>query len=168
MIVNTSLKKKKKKNKKKKDNRLVKGLIKKLPKKPTKDDWIKFNEWVNEKERCLNSKIFQKNFNYQRPSSMLKELYKINDKYKNNDLVNVIKNGLSDLKKKIENMCEKEKEIEQLNEIRYCWKIIELNSKNQLGLRLPISRLPISSAQLKAGNNSEKLKNEIRQLLYSL
>ena len=29
-------------------------------------------------------------------------------------------------------------------------------------------RLPISLAQLKAGNNSEKLKNEIRQLLYSL
>ena len=27
------------------------------------------------------------------------------------------------------------------------------------------SRLPISLAQLKAGNNSEKLKNEIRQLL---
>ena len=31
-----------------------------------------------------------------------------------------------------------------------------------------ISRLPISLAQLKAGNNSEKLKNEIKQLLYSL
>ena len=29
------------------------------------------------------------------------------------------------------------------------------------------SRLPITLAQLKAGNNSEKLKNEIRQLLYS-
>ena len=29
-------------------------------------------------------------------------------------------------------------------------------------------RLPISLAQLKAGNNSEKLKNEIRQILYSL
>ena len=29
------------------------------------------------------------------------------------------------------------------------------------------SRLPISLAQLKAGNNSEKLKNEIRQLFYS-
>ena len=28
--------------------------------------------------------------------------------------------------------------------------------------------LPISLAQLKAGNNSEKLKNKIRQLLYSL
>ena len=47
---------------------------------------------------------------------MLKELYKINDKYKNNDLVNVIKNRLSDLKKKIESMCQKEKEIEKVNE----------------------------------------------------
>ena len=31
-----------------------------------------------------------------------------------------------------------------------------------------LSRLPISLAQLKAGNNSEKLKNEIRQILCSL
>ena len=48
------------------------------------------------------------------------------------------------------------------------------NRKQQgLGLKILIpnqmlSRLPISLAQLKAGNNSEKLKNEIRQLLYSL
>ena len=47
--------------------------------------------------------------------------------------------------------------------------------RNQQGKGLKIltpnqmlSRLPISLAQLKAGNNSEKLKNEIRQLLYSL
>ena len=31
-----------------------------------------------------------------------------------------------------------------------------------------LSRLPISLAQLKAGNNSQKLKNEITQPLYSL
>ena len=31
-----------------------------------------------------------------------------------------------------------------------------------------LSRLPITLAHLKAGNNSEKLKNKIRQLLYSL
>ena len=30
-----------------------------------------------------------------------------------------------------------------------------------------LSRLPITLAQLKVGNNSEKLKNEIRQLLHS-
>ena len=31
-----------------------------------------------------------------------------------------------------------------------------------------LSTLPISLAQLKAGYNSQKLKNEMRQLLYSL
>ena len=31
-----------------------------------------------------------------------------------------------------------------------------------------LSRLPISLAQLKAGNNSQGIINEIRQLLYSL
>ena len=31
-----------------------------------------------------------------------------------------------------------------------------------------LSRLPISLGQLNAGNNSEKLKKEISQLLYSL
>ena len=54
-------------------------------------------------------------------------------------------------------------------------RILELNSKNQLGLGLKIltpdqmlNRLPITLAQLKAGNISKKIKNEIRQLLYSL
>ena len=40
---------------------------------------------------------------------------------------------------------------------------IKILTPNQM-----LSRLPISLAQLKTGNNSEKLKNEIRQLLYSL
>ena len=40
---------------------------------------------------------------------------------------------------------------------------LKMLTKNRM-----LSRLPISLAQLKAGNNSEKLKNEIRQLLYSL
>ena len=31
-----------------------------------------------------------------------------------------------------------------------------------------LSRLPISLAQLKAGNSSEKFKTEIRQILYSV
>ena len=46
-----------------------------------------------------------------------------------------------------------------------------LHRKQRLKILTPnqmLSRLPITLAQLKAGNNSEKLKNEIRQLLYSL
>ena len=53
--------------------------------------------------------------------------------------------------------------------------IIYFNQQNQAGKGLKLltpnqmlSRLPISLAQLKAGNDSEKLKNKIRQLLYSL
>ena len=54
-------------------------------------------------------------------------------------------------------------------------RILDFNRQNQEGQGLKIltpqqmlSRLPISLAKLKAGNNSEKFKNEIRQLLYSL
>ena len=54
-------------------------------------------------------------------------------------------------------------------------EIFKFNKQNQEGKGLKIltpnqmlSRLPITLAQLKAGNNSEKLKNEVRQLLYSL
>ena len=54
-------------------------------------------------------------------------------------------------------------------------KSSNFNKQNQQGQGLKIltldqmlSRLPISLAQLKAGNNSLKLKIEIRQLLYSL
>ena len=75
-------------------------------------------------------------------------------------------------------MSEDEIEIEKLNEIvQIVDEIIDFNNKiqKQLGGGLKIltpdqmlSRLPITLAQLKAGNNSEKLKNEIRQSLYSL
>ena len=54
-------------------------------------------------------------------------------------------------------------------------KKLEFNKQNQSGQGLKIltpdqmlSRLTITLAQLKAGNNSQKLINEIRQLLYSL
>ena len=53
--------------------------------------------------------------------------------------------------------------------------ILKFNKQNQEGKSLKIltpsrmlSRLPITLAQLKAGNNSEKLKNKIRKILYSL
>ena len=68
--------------------------------------------------------------------------------------------------------------IEKPNEILGIIKEIINNNKElqkQRGSDLKIltprqmlNRLPISLAQLKAGNDSEKLKNEIRELLYSL
>ena len=72
-------------------------------------------------------------------------------------------------------MGEEEKQIENPDEIvNLVENILVFNRQQQeQGLKnltpnQMFSRLPISLAQLKAGNNSEKLKNEIRQLLYSL
>ena len=107
---------------------------------------------------------------------MLKSLYRKNDKKTNSKLVNMVKNGLSDLKNEIENMGEEENEIEKPGGIiDIVEKLLIFNKQNQqeqgpkiLTPDQMLSRLPISLAQLKAGNNSQKLKNEIRQLLYSL
>ena len=72
-------------------------------------------------------------------------------------------------------MSEQEKEtVDQDEIVNLVEMILEFNRQQQgQGLKIltpnqMLSRLPISLAQLKAGNNSEKLKNEIRQLLYSL
>ena len=107
---------------------------------------------------------------------MLKSLYKTNDKKKSNELVSVINSGLKNLMKEIKEMSEDEIKIEKSDKIVEIVKeILNFNEQAQKGKGLKIltpdqmlNRLPISLAQLKAGNNSEKLKNEIRQLLYSL
>ena len=103
-------------------------------------------------------------------------MFRLRNKKKNNNLTNVIKSGLRDLEEEIEEMSRDENEIKQPNEIVNLAKmIIQFNNQNQEGKGLKIltpdqmiSKLPISLAQLEAGNNSEKLKNEVRQLLYYL
>ena len=79
---------------------------------------------------------------------------------------------------KLKKMSEDEKNNEQpdkilkiIEEILKFNKKIQKQSREGLKILMPhqmLSRLPIMLAQLKAGNNSEKLTNEIRQLLYSL
>ena len=90
--------------------------------------------------------------------------------------MSVIKSGLSDFKDDIEKMTKKEKEIEKPHEIvDIAEKILDFNQLNKKGQGQKtltpdqmLNRLPISLAQLNARNNSEKLKNEIRLILYSL
>ena len=107
---------------------------------------------------------------------MYKVLRKTDDKEKTSELVNICNSGLEDLKEEIKKMSKKEIEIEKSDKIvRIVEMILDSNKQNQQGKGLKIltpnqmlSRLLITLAQLKAGNNSEKLKNEIRQILYSL
>ena len=92
--------------------------------------------------------------------------------------VNSVEETLAKLKRETENTTKNK--IEKIEENDKVIDIAELilcfNEENQqegLGLKIltpnqMLSRLPIYLAQLKAGNNAEKLKNEIRQLLYSL
>ena len=105
-----------------------------------------------------------------------KKLYETEDKNKNNDFVNVIKSGLGDLKDDIEKMSEGEKKLK--NQIKYQkllkkFLILKVQKESRQGLNVltpdqMLSKLPITLAQIKAGNNTEKFKNEVRLLLYSL
>ena len=136
-----------------------------------------FKEQIIKKEANINSQLFRQYFNYQTPSALFNDLHNLKDNpLKNNVLVHIIESGLIDLEKKIKEMSEEEIKIEKPYKIvEIVREILKFNIRNQEGKGLKIltpnqmlSRLPISLAQLKAGNNSEKLKNEIRQLLYSL
>ena len=136
------------------------------------------NKWIIDEEENINKELFKNYFLFQTLYALLKDLYQTNDKEKNNKLVNVINSGLKDLKEEIKKMPKEEKEIEEPDVIvEIAEDILEFNKQKQKqegqGIKIltpnqMLSRLPISLAQLKAGINSEKLKNEIRQLLYSL
>ena len=103
-------------------------------------------------------------------------MYKTRNTQENEKLVQAIQRGLIDLNKEIKKMSKDEIKVEKPNEIiDAVVEIRDFNKQNQEehGLKIltpqqMFSRLPISLAQLKAGNNSEKLKNETRRLLYSL
>ena len=108
--------------------------------------------------------MFEDYFSFSVPSALAKRLFEAKDKKKNNDLVELIKVRWSNLNNKIEKMSKKEIEDEKPDKIlEIVQEIIEFNKEKQLGQDLKIltpnqmlSRLPITLAQLKAGNNSEK------------
>ena len=102
--------------------------------------------------------------------------YETKDAKKNIELVEEIMNRWSNLKDESQEMSKEEIKNEKPNEIlEIVNEIIDFNKEIQTGKGVKIltpdqmlSRLPITLAQLNAGNNSENLKNEIRPLLYSL
>ena len=131
---------------------------------------------INKNEENINNELFKEYFDYSNPDTMIKRLKNVNDEI-NKNMVESINKNLNKMEKIIKYLPENKtfKIEENKKMIDIVERILELNSEKQLGLGLKIltpnqmlSRLPITLAQLKAGNNSEKLKNEIRQLLYSL
>ena len=132
---------------------------------------------IEKEEKNVNNKLFKEYFtHYLSPSDMYKKLRET-DSERNEDQVYVIKKMLNKMKELVENVPEnKTFKIEENQKIiNIDERILYFNQLNQSGQGLKIltpnqmlSRLPISLVKLNAGNNSEKLKNEIRQLLYSL
>ena len=132
---------------------------------------------INKEDARVNDEVFQKYFKIQKPSLVYKVLRTINDKENNSNLVDMFNSALKDLKEEIKKMSKEEIENEKPDEIvRVVEMILDFNKQNQQkgqGIKIltpnqMLNRLPIALAQLQAGNNSNKLKNEIRQLLYSL
>ena len=127
------------------------------------------------KGKKKHNELFSYYFNYSSPSNILSRLSNARGEI-NEEQVYSINKTLSKIKNIFKNVPKDDPLKTEENEkiIDIVERILELNSENQLGLGLNIltpnqmlSRLPISLAQFKAGNNSEKLKNKIRQLLYS-
>ena len=141
-----------------------------------KDDYKNFFKYIEDESMGIKYDLLKEYFDFEVPTALAKTLYQTKDKKKNNDLVEIIKIRWSNLKDETEKMSEDGKKIEKPDKIlKIVEEILKFNKQKQSGQGLKIltpnqmlSRLPITLAQLKAGNNSEKLKNEIRQLLYSL
>ena len=130
----------------------------------------RFDE-IKRKKLDINNELLKAYFTgYQSPSDMYKKLSKTKDAV-NEFRGYSIKKVLSYLKRIIEHTpkddaakIEEEEKIIDIVE-----RVLELTNKTQSGQGIKIltpsqmlSRLRISLAQLNAGNNSEKLKNEIR------
>ena len=128
-------------------------------------------EIINQ-EKVISSEIFNEYFGYQNPSFLAKDLIK-NDQSKNKQIVKQTVDSINELKNSI-----LKKEIPKNENPNKMMDIVEKTLEfinQQKGTRLKIltpkqilQGLPIALAQVKAGNNSENLLNEIRQIVYSL
>ena len=130
----------------------------------------RFDE-IKRKKLDINNELLKAYFTgYQSPSDMYKKLSKTKDAV-NEFRGYSIKKVLSNLKRIIEHTSKDDaaKIEEEEKIIDIVERVLELTNKTQSGQGIKIltpsqmlSRLRISLAQLNAGNNSEKLKNEIR------
>ena len=125
----------------------------------------------------ISNNLFKEYFEYSSPSDLYKNLNTTTKIEKNKTIVNKIKVALANLMVDIKNNpINNVKKIRNRNKmVKIVELILEFNQLNQersclkdLTPSQMLSRLPISLAQLRAGNNSEKLKNEIRQIFDSL
>ena len=130
-------------------------------------------DFIKENSKDVNNDLVKKYFDFSKPIDLANKLYETKDAKENSELVEKIKNRWSNLKDEIKKMSKEEIKNEKPNEILgIVNEIIDFNKEIQKqqgsGLKVltpnqMLRRLPISLAQLKVGNNSQKLKGEIRK-----
>ena len=132
---------------------------------------------IKEEQKNIDITWFKNGFNYETPDEMLKYLLSLTTSDNYNQATSLDEESFTDFKDKVQIMSEGNEKNKKTKIMNIVDKILNfaLTERKQRGQGLKIltpnqmlSRLPISLAQLKAGNNSEKLKDKIRQLLYSL
>ena len=68
-----------------------------------------FMENTENKSKTIDYNLFKQYFNFESSTVLTEQLYKIKNNKESNELVNVIKSGLIDLKEETEKMSEEEK-----------------------------------------------------------
>ena len=119
------------------------------------------------KKKKISSELFERYFGSSNPSYMYEALNKTKNSEENKAQVNIIENRFANLIEVLKSSpTSNVKKIKNRNNLLdIVERILYFNELNQLGKDLKIltpnqmlSRLPISLTQLKAGNNSEKLR----------
>ena len=91
-----------------------------------------FMEYIEKGSKGMNYDLFKEYFNFLVPSALAKKLYEIKNKNKNNELVKAIKKKWSDLKDRIKDMGEQEKEsVPPDRELKIVEKVLDFNEKNR-------------------------------------
>ena len=137
-----------------------------------------FLKQVKEEKRNMDMDLFGEQFGYKTPDEMLQTFKNLKNRADNNfSEANLTECSSERFGNRVKKMTENVYKNEGKKILRIINKILDFNFNEQkqkgqgikiLTLNQMLSRLPIYLAQLKAGSNSEKLKNEIKQLLYSL
>ena len=158
---------------------LNKHLNKHLYKKKTKIRLCKeFTNEIKTDEKYISDELFWKCFKSQSPSLLAKDLFKA----KNDKLVTNINDAFIELRNAtiMGAIPEKENTNKIVDTVE---KILDLNKQQKskgllldfyhskhkiLSYKQMLQILPITLAQVKAGNTSETLIDEIRQIIYSL
>ena len=131
-----------------------------------------FIKEIRANEKDINNEIFLHYFKYQNPSFLAKDLIRATQA-KNEQIVSNLNDGLIYLRNDFNRREVPENKnpkivVENLQKILYFnkqqkGKGIKILTPNQI-----LQRLPIALSQVKAGNASGNLLNEIRQIIYSL